>query len=46
LEENTLINRKIFATVPATVEYSLTEKGEDLKAIIMSMYLWGEKWVK
>jgi len=46
LEENTLINRKIFATVPATVEYSLTEKGEELKKIIMEMYLWGEKWVK
>ena len=46
LEENTLINRKVFATVPATVEYSLTEKGEDLKEILMRMYLWGEKWVK
>ena len=46
LEENGLINREIFATVPATVEYSLTEKGEDLKEIIMEMYLWGEKWIK
>jgi DNA-binding HxlR family transcriptional regulator len=44
LEENRLINRKVFATVPATVEYSLTEKGEGLKKIIMEMYLWGEKW--
>lgn len=46
LEENNLIKRKVFATVPATVEYSLTEKGEDLKKIIMEMYLWGEKWIK
>ena len=46
LEENGLINREVFATVPATVEYSLTEKGEDLKEIIMEMYLWGEKWIK
>lgn len=46
LEENGLINRKIFATVPTTVEYSLTEKGKELKLIIMEMYLWGEKWVK
>jgi len=45
LEEHGLINRKIFATVPATVEYSLTEKGEDLKKILMEMYLWGEKWI-
>jgi len=46
LEEHGLINRKVFATVPATVEYSLTEKGEGLKKIIMEMYLWGEKWIK
>ena len=46
LEENDLINRKVFATVPATVEYSLTAKGDGLKEVIMQMYLWGEKWVK
>jgi DNA-binding HxlR family transcriptional regulator len=46
LEGNSLINRKVFATVPATVEYSLTEKGKDLRKIIMEMYLWGEKWAK
>lgn len=46
LEENSIINREVFPTVPATVEYSLTEKGEDLKKIIMEMYLWGEKWVQ
>ena len=46
LEENNLINRKVFATVPATVEYSLTPKGDGLKEVIMQMYLWGEKWVK
>ena len=38
------INRKVIATVPVTVEYSLTDKGRDLKKIITSMYLWGEKW--
>lgn len=44
LEEHGLISRTVYATVPATVEYALTEKGEDLKQIIMEMYLWGEKW--
>lgn len=44
LEENGLINREVYPTVPVTVEYSLTDKGEDLKKIIMEMYLWGEKW--
>lgn len=46
LESNVLINREVFPTVPVTVEYSLTEKGEDLKKIIMEMYLWGEKWTE
>ncbi|MCL1964741.1 MAG: helix-turn-helix transcriptional regulator [Firmicutes bacterium] len=46
LEENGLINREVFPTVPTTVEYSLTQKGEDLKQIIMEMYIWGEKWVR
>ena len=46
LEEHVLINRTVFPTVPTTVEYSLTEKGEGLKQIIMEMYLWGEKWAQ
>ena len=45
LEDNGLIDRKVFATVPATVEYSLTPKGIGLKEVIMQMYLWGEKWI-
>jgi DNA-binding HxlR family transcriptional regulator len=44
LEEHGVISRMIIATVPVTVEYSLTAKGEDLKDIITAMYLWGEKW--
>jgi DNA-binding HxlR family transcriptional regulator len=46
LEDNELISRKVFATVPVTVEYSLTPKGVGLKEVIMQMYLWGEKWIK
>jgi len=45
LEENGLIHRECFPTVPVTVEYSLTPKGEDLKQVLMDMYLWGEKWI-
>lgn len=46
LEANGLIHREAFPTVPTTVEYSLTQKGTDLKQIIMDMYMWGEKWLK
>ncbi len=44
LEKHNIISRTVYPTVPSTVEYALTEKGEDLKDIIISMYLWGEKW--
>lgn len=46
LENNGVINRTVTPTVPVTVEYSLTEKGEDLKEVITMMYLWGEKWIE
>jgi len=44
LESNGIITRTVFPTVPATVEYSLTEKGTSLDKIINEMYVWGEKW--
>ena len=33
-ESNKIINRKAFATVPPTVEYSLTEKGKELELVL------------
>ena len=44
LEEQAVITREIIATVPVTVEYSLTDKGRDLKDVITFMYEWGDKW--
>lgn len=43
LESDGIINRKIYAEVPPKVEYSLTESGESLRSIIMSMRDWGSK---
>jgi DNA-binding HxlR family transcriptional regulator len=31
---------------PGVVEYKLTEAGEDLRGIIMSLGLWGHRWVE
>lgn len=42
LEENKIIIRKAFATVPPTVEYSLTEKGKELEPILNQIKLWGK----
>jgi len=36
-----IITREVFATVPPTVEYSLTEKGKKLETVINDFYNWG-----
>ena len=41
LEANKIIRRKAFATVPPTVEYSLTEKGEAFKPVLVAVRDWG-----
>lgn len=44
LEEQGVLERHAFATVPVTVEYRLTPKGEDLHQILKEMKLWAAKW--
>jgi DNA-binding HxlR family transcriptional regulator len=44
LEKNGLVLRKVFPTVPVTVEYSLTEKGNDFQAALKEMDKWVQKW--
>ncbi len=43
LESGKIIKRKAFATVPPTVEYSLTEKGTSLKPVLMEIQAWAIK---
>jgi DNA-binding HxlR family transcriptional regulator len=44
LEDKGVLTRTVYPTVPATVEYSLTPKGEDLHQILKEMKLWAAKW--
>lgn len=44
MEEDGLVDRRVFAEVPPRVEYSLTEAGYSLKPILDSMWAWGEKY--
>lgn len=41
MEANGIVTREVFATVPPTVEYSLTVKGEKLLPSIVSLHKWG-----
>lgn len=42
LEHDGLIFRKQFETVPPTVEYGLTAKGESLLPTLNELYTWGK----
>ena len=46
MEQDGLVERKIYAEVPPRVEYSLTETGVSLKPILDSMWDWGEQYKK
>ncbi len=45
LETNGVIFRTVHATIPVTVEYSLTEKGRDFERVFIEMKEWGKKWL-
>lgn len=44
LEKKGIVVRKVHMRSPIRIEYSLAEKGEDLKKVMEAMRLWGEKW--
>jgi DNA-binding HxlR family transcriptional regulator len=44
MDANGIITREVFATVPPTVEYTLTSKGEKLLPSIVSLHHWGQEF--
>ena len=44
MEANGIITREVFATVPPTVEYTLTRKGAKLLPSIKSLHDWGKEF--
>ncbi len=44
LEANAIVTRQVYATVPPTVEYDLTDKGKKLLPSIESLYHWGKEY--
>lgn len=41
LENDGIIDRKVYEQVPPRVEYSISEYGSSLKPILLNMYRWG-----
>jgi len=44
MEVNGILTREVFATVPPTVEYTLTMKGAKLLPSIRSLHSWGQEF--
>jgi DNA-binding HxlR family transcriptional regulator len=46
LEENKIIEKKIFNVVPPKVEYTLTLQGKKLIPLLDAMQVWGQDYLK
>ncbi len=44
LEEEGLVERKMYPEIPPKVEYSLTKKGQDLEPVYHQIINWGMKY--
>lgn len=44
MEEDGLINRKVYPVIPPKVEYSLTNLGLSLQTVLTSLQEWGNKY--
>lgn len=43
LERDGLVHKEIYAQIPPKVEYSLTERGKSLMAVLDHLCVWGEE---
>jgi len=45
LVEQEIVERRVLAASPVSVEYSLTERGRELSDALCSMKSWGQRWL-
>ena len=45
LEAEEIVIRKVYPDIPVRIEYSLSDKGRDLKASMDNIQQWAEKWI-
>jgi DNA-binding HxlR family transcriptional regulator len=44
LENEGIVNRKVYPETPVRIEYELTEKGLELSSVMDEIQKWAEKW--
>lgn len=45
MEDDGLVHRKVYGTIPPKVEYSLTQVGGEFKTVLDSLETWGYKYI-
>ena len=46
LEQDGLIDRKVYAQIPPKVEYSLTDIGKKFQAVLNELEIWGNDYIE
>ncbi|WP_110984565.1 winged helix-turn-helix transcriptional regulator [Acaryochloris thomasi] len=46
LERHGLVERQVFAEVPLHVEYSITDKGQQVQPVLSALYQVGQLWLE
>ena len=45
MEDDGLVHREVYGTIPPKVEYSLTEVGAGFKTVLVSLETWGNQYI-
>lgn len=45
LEQQGIVERRVAPSRPVRVEYALTPKGEDLRAVVAEVHRWAQRWL-
>ncbi|MFS0723642.1 winged helix-turn-helix transcriptional regulator [Paenibacillus sp. 1P07SE] len=46
LEEEGIVERKVYPEKPVRIEYSLTEKGHELAPLLENIAKWASRWIE
>jgi DNA-binding HxlR family transcriptional regulator len=46
LEASRIVRRDVEPTTPVRISYALTERGEELAAVLGELQVWAERWAK